>query len=153
VPPIKKEVIPDLPDHLEKLLGGYRWQTLATSRPSFDVLWQPHNSQEYRLGQVGSISLLGLENVLEQPAIADLSRNRLRGILKVCSSMQHRAYNQMIVATPSSEYDQPAAIALLKDYDQLSTVNPEIARMQAEKVLMKHHSASSTGRFYTFGAA
>lgn len=56
----------------------------------------------------------------------------------------------MIVATPSAQYDQTAAIKLLKDYDQQTLVNPEITSMVNEKILVKHFSASLTGRFYSF---
>jgi hypothetical protein len=59
----------------------------------------------------------------------------------------------MIVATPPSQYDQTAAIALLRDYDQSKVVNPEIGKMVAEKILVKHNSASLTGRFYSFAQA
>jgi len=59
----------------------------------------------------------------------------------------------MIIATNPSEYAQPAAIALLQDYDQAAVVNPEIIKMQQEKILVRHSSASSTGRFYSFASA
>lgn len=56
----------------------------------------------------------------------------------------------MIVATSAAQYDQAAAIKLLRDYDQQATVNPEITSMVNEKILVKHFSASLTGRFYSF---
>jgi len=59
----------------------------------------------------------------------------------------------MIIATNPSQYAQPAAIALLGDYDQQAAVNPEIVKMQQEKILVRHSSASSTGRFYSFASA
>jgi len=59
----------------------------------------------------------------------------------------------MIIATEASQYAQPAAVALLRDYDQAITVNPEIIKMQHEKILVRHGSASSTGRFYSFASA
>lgn len=58
----------------------------------------------------------------------------------------------MVVVTPANEYDQPAAIQLLQGYDDTTAVIPEMSRMVQEKILTRHHAASSTGRFYTFSA-
>lgn len=56
----------------------------------------------------------------------------------------------MVVATPPSQYDQTVAIRLLEGYDQQTVVNPEIMGMVNDKILIKHFSASLTGRFYSF---
>lgn len=56
----------------------------------------------------------------------------------------------MIVSTPPAQYDQTVAIRLLQDYDQQTVVNPEILSMVNDKILVKHASASLTGRFYSF---
>lgn len=56
----------------------------------------------------------------------------------------------MIVATPAGQYDQTTAIKLLRDYDQPTMVNPEISALVNEKILVRHASASLTGRFFSF---
>lgn len=56
----------------------------------------------------------------------------------------------MIVSTPAAQYDQSVAIRLLDGLDQQTAVNPEIQSMVNEKILVKHASASLTGRFYSF---
>jgi len=47
------------------------------------MLWQPNNSQDARMGQIGSLSLLQSEEVDTKPTVPDLARSKLRGILKV----------------------------------------------------------------------
>jgi hypothetical protein len=61
----------------------YNWQHVRISRHRFDMLWQANNSQDARLGQVGSLSTLQLEQIDVKPSKADFARFRLRGILKV----------------------------------------------------------------------
>jgi hypothetical protein len=151
--PVKKEIPPELPDRLSKVLGEFSWQYLPTTRASFDMLWQLHNSQEVRMGQIGSLSLLQRDKTAGPLPEPNLAKHRLRAIIRVGLIRNDFADNQMIIATEASQYAQPASIALLKDYDQTKTVNPEINRMQHEKILVRHGSASSTGRFYSFAAA
>lgn len=79
----KKEPAPELPDSLAKVMGQYKWQHSRTARPRFDMLWQSNNSQDARMGEIGSLSTLELERSDVKPAVPELARHRLRGILKV----------------------------------------------------------------------
>lgn len=149
--------LPELPTGMEHLLSHYQYtQIPIKNAPNFDILWQAQNSQEHRLGQIGMIPLVSpdVKDVLATAGPGGMSRGRLRAILRVtipgsCIVFDD-ADGQMIVATPAAQYDQAAAIKLLKDYDQPTVVNPEITAMVNEKILVKHFSASLTGRFYSF---
>jgi hypothetical protein len=152
---VKLENQLELPGDVLDLVGRCRWIYRPTKHFGFDVLWQSHNSQETRLGQIGGISLVRREL---EPAhmLSSLTQGKLRGIIKVSHLLWKYglgANDQMVVATPSAQYDQTAAISLLRDYDQNRTVNPEIGRMVHEKVLVKHNSATMTRRFYSFSQA
>jgi hypothetical protein len=79
----KKEPAPELPDSLTKVMGEYRWQYPRISRPQFEMLWQNNNSQDARMGEIGSLSTLEVEKSDRKPTKPDLARHRLRAILKV----------------------------------------------------------------------
>jgi hypothetical protein len=80
--PYKQEAQPDLPEAVGDLIGRCRWTYRPTKHFGFEILWHAHNSQEFRLGQIGSISLIKRE--LEPPQTRlNLSLGRLRAILKV----------------------------------------------------------------------
>jgi hypothetical protein len=79
----KKEPAPELPDSLPKVLGEFRWQYPRISRPQFGMLWQNNNSQDARMGEIGSLSTIELEKSVPKPTKPDLARHRLRAILKV----------------------------------------------------------------------
>jgi hypothetical protein len=64
-------------------MGEYRWQYPRISRPQFEMLWQNNNSQDARMGEIGSLSTLEVEKSDRKPTKPDLARHRLRAILKV----------------------------------------------------------------------
>ena len=79
----RKEPAPELPDSLTKVMSEFRWQYPRISRPQFDMLWQNNNSQDARMGEIGSLSTLEQEKSDIKPTVPDLARHRLRAILKV----------------------------------------------------------------------
>lgn len=82
VVPAKQENQLDLPEDVLDLVGRCRWTYRSTKHVSFDILWQTHNSQEHRLGQIGSLSLVKPE--LEPATMpSSLTQGRLRGLIKV----------------------------------------------------------------------
>jgi len=82
----RKEPAPELPDSLTKVMSEFKWQYPRISRPQFDMLWQNNNSQDARMGEIGSLSTLEQEKSDIKPTVPDLARHRLRAILKVRSS-------------------------------------------------------------------
>jgi hypothetical protein len=79
----KKQPAPELPDSLSKVMGEFKWQYPRISRPQFEMLWQNNNSQDARMGEIGSLSTLGVEKSETKPTVPDLAGHRLRAILKV----------------------------------------------------------------------
>lgn len=74
----------ELPLSIHELATEYQWKYPPKIERGFEILWASQSSQEFRLGQVGSISLsLPGYNIKEIPSGASLDRGRLRAIIKV----------------------------------------------------------------------
>lgn len=89
---------PELPFETHELLDAYLWLHQPRPNAGFEFLFQAQNSQEWSLGQFGSMSLVTHDEQLDvkRDLGFGLSRSRLRAIIKVSS--HHKTFYGILIS-------------------------------------------------------
>lgn len=140
---------------MEEMLERHGWEYPVSKKAYMAVMWEGL-AEEQRMAILMGTSFTA-EEVPPRPALSRES-GMIRGMLKVCSIICRLpvqgcpAEMQTIISTPNESYARTPCVQQLERYALQDQINPELAAMMDAKQVNAQHTASSTGRFYSYSA-